>query len=206
MDDRFYLSAIVLAGGQSSRLGVNKALLRLDGQAVIVGIIEKVLRLTDDVIVVTNDPSAYRDLKLAGVLVPDERPGEGSLMGIYSGLRAAIGTHALVVACDMPFLCLPLLQYMATLAAGNDVVVPRVGEWLEPLHAIYSKRCLEPIATLLAEHRRQIVAFYGDVKVRYVEETEISRFDPHHVSFVNVNTPEEWERVVRLRGDPGQLV
>lgn len=195
------LSAIVLAGGQSSRLGVNKALLRLAGQAMIARIVDRLRVVTDDVIIVTNEPDDYAPLDLAASLVRDERPGEGSLMGIYSGLRAAAGHHALVVACDMPFLHLPLLRYMAALTPGSDVVVPRVGEWLEPLHAIYGKRCLGPIAALLAQHRRQIVAFYGDVDVRYVEETEIARYDPGRLSFVNVNTPEDWQRVQELSQD-----
>ena len=125
-------------------------------------------------------------------------------MGIYSGLRAARYPHALVVACDMPLLSLPLLRYMLPLANGSDVVIPRVAGLLEPLHAIYGKACLPAMGRLLDQGQRQIIAFFGQVRVRYVEEDEIARCDPHHLSFVNVNTPEDWERVQRLLAEPGK--
>ena len=98
----------------------------------------------------------------------------------------------------MPFLCLPLLRYMLPLASGHDVVIPRVGGYLEPLHAIYAKACLPAMAGLLKQGRRQIIAFFDEVRVRYVEEDEVDRFDPRHLSFVNINTPADWERAQQL--------
>ena len=83
-------------------------------------------------------------------LVPDERVGEGALMGLLFGAEGALYPHALVVACDMPFLNLSVLRYMVSIAEGHDVVVPRIGGWLEPLHAVYGKTCLWPMARLLA--------------------------------------------------------
>jgi molybdopterin-guanine dinucleotide biosynthesis protein A len=154
--------------------------------------------LSDDLVVVTNDADRYEPLTLPARLVPDEHRGIGSLMGIYSGLKVARHTHALVVACDMPFLSLPLLRYMVPLAPGQDVVIPRIGGFLEPLHAIYSRACLPAMARLLAEGRRQIIAFFDEVRVRYVEEAEVDQLDPDHLSFVNVNTPDDWERAQRL--------
>lgn len=192
------VSAIVLAGGQSKRLGRNKALLEVEGQPLVSRTIQKLAALSDDLLVVTSDPARYAPLGLPARLVSDERPGMGSLMGIYSGLRVARHTHALAVACDMPFLNLPLLRYMMPLADGHDVVIPRLGGFFEPLHAIYGKSCLPFMAGLLEQGRRQIIAFFDHVRVRYVEEDEIEKFDPHHLSFVNVNTPGDWERVQEL--------
>jgi molybdopterin-guanine dinucleotide biosynthesis protein A len=188
----------VLAGGQSKRLGRDKALLEVHGQALVTRTIQKLTALSDDLLVVTGEPARYAPLGLPARLISDERPGVGSLMGIYSGLRASRHTHALAVACDMPFLNLPLLRYMVPLADGYDVVIPRLGGFLEPLHAIYGKSCLPFMAGLLEQGRRQIVAFFDHVRVRYVEQGEIERFDPHHLSFVNVNTPGDWERVQEL--------
>lgn len=161
-------------------------------------IVHKLSTLSDDLVVVTNDASRYRHLALPVRMVPDERPGEGSLMGIYSGLRSARFCQALVVACDMPFLNMGLLRYMVSLAQDNDVVVPRLDGFLEPLHAIYSKACLPHMARLLRQGQHRITAFFRDVRVRYVEDEEIVRFDPHRLSFVNVNTPGDWERVQNL--------
>jgi molybdopterin-guanine dinucleotide biosynthesis protein A len=192
------VSAIVLAGGKSSRFGKDKAFLLLDGQPLVARTVHQLAALSDDLIVVTNDLERYEPLDLPARLLPDERPGEGSLMGIYSGLKAARHSHALAVGCDMPFLSLPLLQYMLPLTDGYDVVIPRPAGMLEPLHALYGKACLPAMARLLEQGRRQIIAFFHEVRVRYVEEGEIDRFDPHHRSLLNVNTTEDWDLVQRL--------
>jgi molybdopterin-guanine dinucleotide biosynthesis protein A len=192
------VSAIVLAGGQSKRLGRDKALLEVQGQPLLVRTVQKLAALSDDLLIVAGDPARYEPLALPARLVADERSGAGSLMGIYSGLHAARHSCALVVACDMPFLNLALLRYMLPLAVGHDVVIPRLGGFYEPLHAIYSKSCLAHMSRLLEGGRRQIVAFFDQIRVRYVEEGEIERFDPHHLSFVNVNTQDDWERMQEL--------
>lgn len=192
------VSAIVLAGGRSNRLGRDKALLEVEGQPLVSRTVQKLAALSDDLLVVSGDPVRYEPLALPARLISDEQPGVGSLMGIYSGLRASRHPHALAVACDMPFLSIPLLRYMVPLADGYDVVIPRLGGFLEPLHAIYGRSCLPFMAGLLEQGRRQIIAFFDHVRVRYVEESEIERFDPHHLSFVNVNTPGDWERVQEL--------
>jgi molybdopterin-guanine dinucleotide biosynthesis protein A len=187
-----FVSAIILAGGQSTRLGRDKSLLPLDGEPLLAHVVHRLSLLSDDRIVVTNDPARYESLALPARLVPDERPGVGALMGLYSGLKAAHHPYALVVACDMPFLNLSLLRYMASLIEGYDVVVPHLDGYFEPLYAIYSKACLPAIERVLAQGRRQIIAFFDQVRVRRVAESEIDRFDPAHASFLNVNTPEDW--------------
>jgi molybdopterin-guanine dinucleotide biosynthesis protein A len=189
------VSAIVLAGGQSKRLGRDKALLEVEGQPLLARTVLRLAALSDDLLIVAGDPGRYKPLALPARLVSDERPGTGSLMGIYSGLHAARHPYALVVACDMPFLNLALLRYMLPLADGYDVVIPRLGGLYEPLHAIYSKSCLAHMSRLLEGGRRQIIAFFDQVQVRYVDEGEIDRFDPQHLSFVNVNTLDDWERM-----------
>ncbi len=151
-------------------MGADKALLLLDGQPLIARTVQQLSTLSDDLIVVTNNPERFEPLGLAARLVVDERPGEGSLMGIYSGLKVARHPYALVVACDMPFLNLPLLRYMLSIMPTYDVVVPRLAGMLEPLHAVYGRTCLPWIARLLDEGQRKIVAFFPYVKVRHVEE------------------------------------
>jgi molybdopterin-guanine dinucleotide biosynthesis protein A len=190
------VSGIVLAGGQSSRLGIDKSLVNVNGQSLIEQIVAKLDRLSSDVIIVTNSPEKHDHL--GARLVGDIYPGKGSLGGIYSGLRAATNAYSLVVACDMPFLDLNLLRYMILLARGHDVVIPRIKGLTEPLHAIYSKSCLEPIDRLLARGGFKIIDFFSEVRVRYVEEGEVDIFDPHHLSFFNVNTPSDLEELKEL--------
>ena len=197
-------SVLVLAGGQSSRLGRDKSFLLIDDQPLVARTVHRLAVLSDDLVVVTNHPERYRALALPARLVSDETPGMGSLMGIYSGLRAARHARALVVGCDMPFLDLSLLRYMLSLAGDYEVVIPRVDGLLEPLHAVYSKACLPSMARLLGRGRRQIIAFFDEVRVRYVERAEVDLFDPQHLSFINVNTPQDWARVQALLADHGQ--
>jgi molybdopterin-guanine dinucleotide biosynthesis protein A len=191
-------SAIVLAGGQSQRLGRDKAFLSVEGEPLVARTVRTLATLSDDVLVVANERAPYEALGLGARLVPDERPGLGSLMGIYSGLKAARHDHAVAVACDMPFLHVDLLAYMAGLIPGYDVVIPQLDGLMEPLHAVYGKGCLGPMRRLLDAGRRQIIAFFPEVRVRYVGAQEIARFDPDHLSFVNVNTAEDWARVQAL--------
>jgi molybdopterin-guanine dinucleotide biosynthesis protein A len=182
---------------------MDKAFLPLDGQPMVARAVGKLSTLSDDLVVVTNAPERYQRLGLPVRLVPDLQPGAGSLMGVYSGLRVVRHSHALLVACDMPFLNLALLEYMLSLISDHDVIIPRVGELLEPLHAIYSRACLPHMARLLDTGQRKISACLSEVRVRYVEEDEIRGFDPQHLSFMNVNTPADWKLVQELLGAPG---
>jgi molybdopterin-guanine dinucleotide biosynthesis protein A len=197
------VSVVVLAGGKSSRLGRDKALLPIEGQPMLARTVQRLSALTDDLIVVSNELESHGSLAMAARLVPDVEPGQGSLMGVYSGLRVARHAHALVIACDMPLLSIPLLRYMVGLAQGYDVVIPRLNGLLEPLHSIYGKACLPPISRLLDQGQRKITAFFQEVRVRYVEEDEIDAFDPHRLSFLNVNSLADWNRARLLLDEVG---
>jgi molybdopterin-guanine dinucleotide biosynthesis protein A len=190
------VSCIVLAGGEGRRLGTDKAFLRIDNRVLIEEIVEKMAHIGDEVIIVTNSPQKYSYLGTR--LVGDVYLGKGVLGGIYSGLRAARNDYSLAVACDMPFLNLNLLRYMILLSPGYDVVIPRVGGLTEPLHAIYSKDCLQPMERLLSAGGLRIIDFFPEVQVRYVEEEEIRLFDPQCLSFFNINTPEDLEKARSL--------
>jgi molybdopterin-guanine dinucleotide biosynthesis protein A len=193
-------SGVVLAGGESSRLGRDKALLELGGDTLLARAVHALRPLSDDIIIVANDPHKYEPLGLPARLVSDAFPGRGSLVGIYSGLSQAVHPYALIVACDMPFLNVSLLRYMLGLMEGYDVVIPQLDGFLEPLHAVYRRSCLPAMHSLLDRGRRQIIGFFPEVRVRYVEQHEIDRFDPRHLSFVNINSAEDWARVQQLLG------
>lgn len=196
------VSAIVLAGGESRRLGRDKCMLPIEGQPLLARTLSLLASLAGDLVVVSNDPHRATHLGVPVRLVPDQQPGVGALMGLYSGLEAARHERAVAVACDMPFLNLPLLRFMIGLAVDYDVVLPRLGDLVEPLYAVYGKGCLRPMERHLALGRRRIIAFFDEVRVRYVEQAEIERYDPRHLSFLNVNTPEDWQRVQALLAQP----
>jgi molybdopterin-guanine dinucleotide biosynthesis protein A len=191
------ITGVIQAGGRSTRMGGRpKALLELGGRRIIDRVADVVRDVADDVLIVTNTPELYASLDLP--MVPDAFPHHGSLGGIYSGLRAAAGDTAFTVACDMPFLMTEVARLVTGRAGEADVVVPRVGEQFETLHACYAKSCLGPIEACLRAGRLKIVGFYDEVRVLPIEAGEVARFRAPEIVFMNVNTPEELEAARRL--------
>lgn len=197
------MSSIILAGGQSRRLGRDKALEQMGSQTLICRVIDCVSRLTSETIIVVADQSRGESLPLAedDRVVLDIYPGCGSLGGIFSGLSAAREDWGLVVACDMPFLNPELLMYLLSLRDGFDAVVPVLAGRPEPTHALYAKTCLPHIEQRLKNHDLKISGFFENVRVKYVLEEDIARIDPEFLSFFNVNTPDDLERAQALVAD-----
>jgi molybdopterin-guanine dinucleotide biosynthesis protein A len=186
-------SGIVLAGGTSNRMGMDKRFLTIHAQPLVVWVIERLRALVDEVIVATLDPAAFDGIEAR--VVTDVYPGRGVLAGLHAGLRAAHGEWAFVVAGDMPFLNPMLLQAMMSLTQDSkaDIIVPQWQDNLEPLHAFYRPFICTPAAeAALQAGKRRIVAFYPDVRVHIIPQDDIARWDPEGRSFFNVNTPEDW--------------
>lgn len=132
----------------------------------------------------------------------DLYPGRGPLGGIYTGLLASKSDYNLVVACDLPFLNVELLQHLIMLSPGFDAVVPRL-EKVQPLHAVYSKSCLDVMKVQVEHNLLKITRFLDSMNVRYVEETECRSIDPQLLSFFNVNSRADLARANRLAEDIG---
>ena len=194
------ISCIVLAGGRSTRLGRNKVTEIIGEKSLLERVISCLAYFESDIIVVTaKKPTLpqridYPKLKI----VSDIHPGKGSLGGVYSGLVASNSFYNLVVACDMPFLNRKLLSYMVEISNGYDLVVPRLDDTFEPLHAVYSKGCIAPMEYLIKQDDLKILKLFPLIKVRYAEKNEIDRFDPQHLSFFNVNTEADLKAGVKL--------
>jgi len=188
------ITGIILAGGEGRRLGGNKALLELGDRSLLARVVAKVRPLCAEVIVVGL--SAV-DQAQGRRCIADIYPGHGALGGIHTGLQAAHTEYSLVVGCDMPFLNHDLLRYMMGQVEGYDVIIPRLKGLTEPLHALYSRNCLESIEHLLTQGGGRIISFFPQVRVRYIEAAEVDRFDPQRRSFFNINTSEDWQRAQR---------
>jgi len=195
------VTGVVQAGGHSTRMGGHpKALIELGGRSIVERVVAALTPVVDDLLVVTNTPELYTFLGLP--MVADVYPDHGSLGGIYSGLRAA-GEIAFTVACDMPFLHPDVVRLVVARAGEGDVVIPRVGEQLETMHAAYGKACLPPIEERLRAGRLKIVGFFESVRVVEIGEVEVARFRDPAVAFMNVNTPDELERARALVAELG---
>ena len=193
------MTSIVLAGGKGGRLGRDKTLERVGGRSMLRRVVDCLTLICDEIIVVIAQGQPEPSLSAEARVVVDLYPGKGSLGGIYTGLVASGSFHNLVVACDMPFLNPSLLRYLMKVSPGFDVIIPRdrVGR-LEPLHALYSKNCIDPINQQIQQGDLKVDGFLGQVRVRYVEEAEIDEFDPQHLSFFNINTPADLEKAEAL--------
>ena len=187
------VTGVIQAGGKSTRMGRQpKALLELGGRRIIERVLDAVAPVVDDVLIVTNTPELYAFLNVP--MVGDVYPDHGSLGGIFSGLAAASGDAAFTVACDMPFLHREVARLVVARAGEGDVVIPRVGEQLETMHAVYAKACLPHIETRLREGRFKIVGFFERVRVVEIDAREVARYRAPDVVFMNVNTPDELAR------------
>jgi molybdopterin-guanine dinucleotide biosynthesis protein A len=196
------MTSIIVAGGKSLRLGRSKLLETIGDKSLIQWVIDRLAAISTEIIIATAQGGAIPCSSAVRIkTVADIYPGKGPLVGIYSGLVASSNSQAIVVGCDMPFLNVSLLKYMNQPLGNSDVALPRIGKMIEPLCAVYSKSCLVHIQNLLEQDERQIRRLFSMVKVRYVEEDEIDRFDPEHLSFFNVNSQDDLERARRLASD-----
>jgi molybdopterin-guanine dinucleotide biosynthesis protein A len=189
------VTVVINAGGKSTRMGTDKALLEIAGRTMIERIVEQTAGLGEPIII-TNTPERYAHLGLP--TFADVLPGKGALGGLYTAIQAAAQPYALVLACDMPFVNRPLLEYMISLAPNFEAVVPRLNGEAEPFRALYSKACLDPIRRALEAGKMRVISFFPDMNLRWLEEDEIRQFDPELLTFMNCNTPEELEAVRKI--------
>ena len=192
-------TGIILAGGKSLRMGQDKALLPLGKQLMVEEVLTSLRAKSAEIIVIANKVQEFSFLKVP--VFPDIIPERGPLGGIYTGLVKSKTFHNLFVACDMPFLNQDLVKFMLEEVCDYDVVIPEHNGKLEPLCAVYSKNCIKPIEKELHKNNLKITDFLTEVKVRRINEKEIAKFNLRGLSFVNVNTPEDYNRLKALGGD-----
>ena len=203
------LTVCIQAGGQSSRMGEDKALKPFLGRPLIQCVIERLKPIADEVIVTTNRPEDYSFLNLP--LFSDLKPDRGALGGLYTAIASATNPIVAVVACDMPFASPTLLEAASKILTDEnvDVVIARVAsrakragkseEGYEPLHALYRREtCLPAIETAIEADQWKVIAWFPQVKVRVLASDEIKRHDPSGLAFWNVNTPEEFAQAEKI--------
>jgi molybdopterin-guanine dinucleotide biosynthesis protein A len=197
------IAGAVLAGGESRRFGRNKALQTLKDMRLIDRAVAHLAAFCDPVMVVANDLLPYVDLD--ALLVRDVIPRFGPLGGIYTALYFSPHPWVFVRATDMPFLEPSLAQALIALTQNPrlDVIVLKKDQAFEPLMALYHVRCLPHIRRCMEADRRQVISFYRHVHVHAVEEPQWRAYDPEGVSLWNINTLEDWHRIVRWCDEPG---
>ncbi len=185
------VAAIILTGGKSSRMGRPKALLPFNGEPLIVHIVRALKALFAEVVVVA---AREQDLPpLPATLVRDDVPYQGPVGGIYYGLKAGGGEFCFVTSCDVAFTNVPLISFLLSQIADHDVVVPYWQERFQPLHAVYRRSVLPLLKEQLDRGELRPIYLFDKVRTRKIGEEEIRRLDPEGLSFLNMNTPEDYE-------------
>lgn len=188
------VSGIVLAGGRSSRMGQDKTLLLVNTVTLIEKTVQELSKVVDEIIIASNHENKYH---IPGTIeIPDSFPDMGPLGGIHAGLIRANYPYSFVVAGDMPFFTADLAEYLLSKCKGYDVIAPEINGAWEPLCAVYSRNCLKPIEKFLAADRRKVFGFYPSVRVLKVKEEELANIGTAENIFCNLNTPEDYYRIL----------
>jgi molybdopterin-guanine dinucleotide biosynthesis protein A len=193
------LTVCIQAGGQSSRMGEDKALKTFLGRPLIQRVVDRLTLIADEIIVTTNRPDDYAFLNLR--LFSDLKPDRGALGGLYTAIASATHPIVAVVACDMPFASPTLIEAMSKLLVKEeaDVVIAKSEDGYEPLHAVYRRdTCLPAIEAAIDADQWKVIAWFPQVKVRVLTLEEIKSVDPDGLAFWNVNTPEEFAKAEKL--------
>ena len=186
-----FASAIILAGGKSSRMGFDKQLLKIDERRLMDSLIHKLHKEFEEIIIVTNRPELY--LGLSHIITRDILKDKGPLGGIHAGLNKSSSQYAFVVACDMPNINMEYVQYMKSQLRGPDSMgcVTEFGDWIEPFSGFYSVEFIQYIEKYLETNRRSINGLIEDFDITYIKENHARKFSPNWDMFLNLNTKED---------------
>ena len=204
LDDR---EVVILAGGRSSRMGRPKAWLDFGGVPLLQRIINRLEPSFSHFLVVAAPAQELPPIAPSGHparVVYDEQPGEGPVGGLVVGLREMppCRSVALVLTCDVPFVSPAVAEYLVDATEGYDVAVPEWQGRLNPLQAAYRRTCQPVLAELFAAGRRRPVDLYDRVRTRIIREEEIRAIDPEGLTFLNMNSPEDYERALAIAAEP----
>jgi FdhD protein len=184
------VSAAILAGGASSRMGTNKALLNVDGKPIITRSYQILARLFHEVTIVTNTPEDYAFLPCRKV--PDIHPGLGSIAGLHSALVNSSCGRVFLAACDMPFLNGDVIRLLCSIEGEYNAIAPDCTGGLEPLHTIYAKSALDTVNHAIEAGEKRLYVLLEQMVTRRVNADELVGIPNAARSFLNVNTPGEY--------------
>lgn len=185
------MTGAILAGGQSRRMGSNKALLKIGGETIIERTVRVFKKIFDDTVIIANDPLTYEGLSTR--IYTDIHKGAGALGGVYTALFHSSSRYTFVAACDMPLLDEASIKVIVA-RAGLDAVVPYIDGRLHPMHALYSKRCMRTIEEMIKAGDLKINNLLERLAVRKLT-VEDFKGAPIGTSVENINTPYDLSRI-----------
>jgi molybdenum cofactor guanylyltransferase len=188
------ITAIILAGGKNSRMGTDKGLLKVAGKSIIERQINILQPLVNDILIIHNGDN-YADLGFQ--VHKDIIQDCGPMGGIYTALTVSHTFKNLILSCDMPFISTELLQLILDKAEDCDIAIPRHGEKLEPICAVYDRSCLSTLKNLLDQGALKMMEA---LKFFRVKEIPVPNIILSSNPFININTPEDFLKIKALKG------
>lgn len=191
-------AAAILSGGRSSRMGMNKALVDLNGITVIEYILARLQVHFQEIFIVTNEPELYQSYHAK--VITDIYPRKGPIAGIHAALRASTSGPLFVLSCDMPFVNFAAADFMLQRAYSYDSVVPVLGGHLQPTAAVYNPSCLEYLTDCLENDKLKLTRVFEGLKTLYVHEREFLPFGLPEQIFFNINDQEALQKAREIAG------
>ena len=190
---KIFNTAIINAGGNSTRAGTDKAFAKVNDKRLIDIVINNLKECFEDIILVTNKPDKYYSYNDINI-VSDAIRGIGPVAGLYTGLMAAKSSYCFLIACDMPLINYDYIKYMKQEILKNryDAVVTQRQKGIEPFHGFYSAGLKSSIAENISKGINSFYRMLKDREVLYVKEEVAARFDKSLNFFTNINTKEDF--------------
>lgn len=195
--EKDFKTAVILAGGKSSRMGFNKEFLSFNGKNILDNTIFILKKVFEEIIVITENPQVYKNKEV--LACRDLIPGLGPVGGIYTALKIAKSHFVYFIACDMPYINIDFINYMkiSVMERDVDVCVTQVGEYFEPFNSFYSKNLTKMIEENIAEKKLAIYHLVKNSPCLYISQLEAESFSPNLDMFANLNTPDDVNKVLR---------
>ena len=206
---KLFGTAIILAGGKSTRMGFDKALMKIRGKPIVEIIIQQLRSVFEDIILVTNKPDEFTglDVMITGDILKDSGP----LGGIHAGLVLSKSKYAFLTACDMPVISPDYAKYMMETAAKHlpHAVISDKGDWIEPFHALYSKDLADDIKTNVQAGKYKIFDVIKEKNIIRISEKKVREYSPGLDIFINLNHNkdlEEFKKFIEAGGMDSALL
>lgn len=190
------VSCVIVSGGKSERMGRDKKFIKLKGKYFLEYAIETAKQLSEDIIIsVGSEEQKKRVQKITDLkIVVDSAESKGPVVGLYEGLKECTHEYAIALPCDTPLMQARVFEHMLRECAGYDAVVPKKGELLQPLHAVYKvSSMLEACEKALEENQLNLSKAVSKLKVKYIPVKVFEKYDRDLLTFYNINTRKDLE-------------
>jgi molybdopterin-guanine dinucleotide biosynthesis protein A len=195
------VTGLIIAGGKSRRLGIDKRFIDIGGRTCIQRVLDAYQGIFDEILIVADEVEPFKSLGTR--VVVDRIPGRATLGGLYTGLHYAAGERVFAAAADMPWINPAAIRLVLDQAASGDIVIPDVEGQLQPMHAVYSKACLPSLRALVEAGTLKVQDLCNchELRVHRIPQSAFAAVDPELRSFFNINTPDDLARAKKWIGE-----